>query len=191
VGAVQNPIRLGFLIVVMAAMALPRFSHAQESGQVTKAALTVSETRTHARHQPGTTAVSRHTPKSERAAKSEKHVRKSAATARVHAHVRKAAVPRSTFEDRTAHYFDPLSLTLAPDSRLDAASTQYNQVVGKFVPSDQGQVAATPDDPTAHEISSASIENLEQGHNNLTIVVPLFQILNKLSDQPAPPPTQP
>lgn len=95
-----------------------------------------------------------------------------------------AAVPRSTFEDRSTHYFDPLSLTLAPDSRLDPANTQYNQVTGKFDAADSQTVARTPDDSVNPGASSASIENMGQGHN-VTVVVPLFQILNSIS--PGPP----
>lgn len=168
---------------------VPNISRAQDNGYVTKAALTVSETRTHVRH-PLHTAVGSDVSKSHHTANPEDRSRKHAARARIHVRIGKAAVPRTTFEDRTAHYLDPLSLTLAPESRIDPAKTEYNQVVGKFVPADQGQLAAAPDDPTTHEISSASIESLEQGHNNLTVVVPLFKILNSLSDQ-APPPTPP
>ncbi len=95
-----------------------------------------------------------------------------------------AMVPRSTFEDRTAHSFDPLSLTLAPDTRLDPANDQYNQATGQFQTSDSQLVARTPDDSVNAGASSASIENMGLGHN-VTVVVPLFQILNSISPGPA------
>ena len=94
-------------------------------------------------------------------------------------------VPRSTFEDRTARYFDPLSLTLAPETRFDTANSAYSQVTNSFVPADKGQIAIMPDAPVTNEITSASIENMGKG-NNHTIVVPLFQLLNQLSPGPAP-----
>ena len=53
--------------------------------------------------------------------------------------VSKAAVPRSTFEDRTTRYFDPLSLTLAPETRIDPADTPYNPVDGTFQAADRAR----------------------------------------------------
>lgn len=96
----------------------------------------------------------------------------------------KAMVPRTTFEERTARYFDPLALTLAPETRLDPEARPYNPLDGSFTPVDRGQVAVITDDPTTHDISSAGIEQMGKG-NNHTVVVPLFQVLNSLSPGPA------
>jgi hypothetical protein len=181
---VHNPIRLGVVVIAAMAMALPAVSQAQDSGQVTKAALTVSQPDMHVHHQPRNTDVAPHARKSEHATKTEKHARKSTATARAHARVSRNTVPRSTFEQRTAHYFDPLSLTLAPENRIDPVKSQYNQVTDSFTPPDKALIATTPDDAASTQISSASIEQMGKG-NNHTLVVPLFQILNSLS--PAPP----
>ncbi len=97
----------------------------------------------------------------------------------------KAMVPRTTFEERTGHYFDPLALTLAPETRLDPEARPYNPLDGSFTPMDRGQVAVAPDDPTTHDISSAGIEQMGKG-NNHTVVVPLFQVLNSLGSAPPP-----
>ncbi|MGH6981123.1 MAG: hypothetical protein ACREFC_07930 [Stellaceae bacterium] len=103
-----------------------------------------------------------------------------------HAKTDPKRVPRSTFEDQTRHYFDPLSLTLAPDTRLDPDNTQYNQVTGSFQPNDRSQLALVPDAPIiSNDITSAGIENMGKG-NNHTVVVPLFTLLNSLSPGPAP-----
>jgi hypothetical protein len=177
---VQNPIRLGFVVAAMTAFAVPSFGQAQENGHVTKAALTVSETVGHARQQSWSAAETQHPRKSERTAKTEKRSHRPGATARGHTRVSKAAVPRSTFEDRTAHYFDPLSLTVQPENRLDPAKSEYDQVTDSFTPPDKALVARTPDDAASTQISSASIEQMGKG-NNHTVVVPLFQILNSLS----------
>jgi hypothetical protein len=93
-------------------------------------------------------------------------------------------VPRSTFEDRTSRYFDPLSLTLAPDSRPNPVRSQFDEVTDSVATPDKAPVATTPDDAASTQISSASIEQMGKG-NNHTVLVPLFQILNGLSPGPA------
>ncbi len=95
-----------------------------------------------------------------------------------------AGVPRSTFEDRTSHYFDPLSLSLAPDSRPNPVRSQFDEVTDSLATPDKAPVATTPDDSASTQISSASIEQMGKG-NNHTVLVPLFQILNNLSPGPA------
>jgi hypothetical protein len=93
-------------------------------------------------------------------------------------------VPRTSFEDRTSHYFDPLSLTLAPDTRPNPVKSQFDEVTDSVATPDKAPVAATPDDSASTQISSASIEQMGKGGNH-TVVVPLFQILNNLSPGPA------
>jgi predicted lysophospholipase L1 biosynthesis ABC-type transport system permease subunit len=172
VEAVENPIRAATGFLAMAAVAaIPTLSQAQDA-HVSEAALTML------RADAATSTAA--TPHAE---KKQKTTHKAAKTTRRKTDA--AAVPRSTFEDRTAHTFDPLSLTLAPDSRLDPTDDQYNQVTGKFETSDSQLVARTPDDSVNAGASSASIENLGLGRN-MTVVVPLFQILNSLSPGPAP-----
>lgn len=95
-----------------------------------------------------------------------------------------AGVPRSTFEDRTSRYFDPLSLTLAPDSRPNPVKSQFDEVTDSVATPEKAPVATTPDDSASTQISSASIEQMGKG-NNHSVVVPLFQILNNLSPGPA------
>ena len=174
----RNPSHLGLAMLVMAAMAMPSVGQAQDRRQVDRAALAASEAV--ARQPPSDAAGSRHRAKAERASKTGRHPRKPTATPRSHARARKAAVPRSAFEERTANYFDPLSLALAPENRTDPAKSQYNRVTDSLAPPDQPLVSKTPDDAASTQISSASIEQMGKG-NNHTVVVPLFQILNSLS----------
>jgi hypothetical protein len=157
------------LMAMVAVAAIPALVQAQDA-QVSQAALTVP--RAHATN----SATTSHTEKKQRA------THKAAKTTK--SDTKSAAVPRSTFEDRSAHSFDPLSLTLAPDTRLDPTNDQYNQVTGKFQTSDGQLVARTPDDSVNAGASSATIENMGMGHN-VTVVVPLFQILNSISPGPA------
>jgi hypothetical protein len=178
---VRHPIRAAAVLVGLAALAaLPHTGQAQD-GSVSDAAVTMPVLRS-SDVQDRTTAAP---VKPQTGKKQKQATRKSAKEARAKVDTSNALVPRSTFEDRTAHYFDPLSLTLAPDSRIDPISSEYSQVTNSIVAADKGQVAVTPDDPTTRQISSASIENMGQGRN-VTVMVPLFQILNSLSPGPAP-----
>lgn len=176
--AVKYPIRAAAVIVgVVALSAMPMVARAQDA-LVSKAALTVPGAR-----EDVPAPAPKHADKADKKQKPVAH-KSAKASKPEHRKESAAAVPKSTFEDRTAHYFDPLSLTLAPDSRLDPVSNQYNQVTGKFEPPDKQQVAGTPDDSQNAGASSASIENMSMGHNT-TVIVPLFQILNNLSPGPA------
>jgi hypothetical protein len=94
------------------------------------------------------------------------------------------AVPHFSFEQRTAREFDPLSLTLTPDPKIEIPSGRAD-VKSDAYRRTEGQVAVAHDTLADGPVSSAGIENMEKG-NNHTIVVPLFDILNKLSDQPPP-----
>lgn len=171
----EYPIRAATALMAMVALStIPVATQAQDA-HVSEAALTVP------RAQDQTLNVT-----APRAEKKTKPAHKTTKTAKPEGrHQSTAMVPRSTFEDRSVHYFDPLSLTLAPDSRLDPVNSQYNQVTGKFETSDGQLVARTPDDSVNAGATSAGIENMGQGHN-VTVVVPLFQILNSLSPGPAP-----
>jgi hypothetical protein len=176
---VERPVRIAVILVGLVALAAPPIvARAQDGGRVSEAALTVPGLRA------DDGAVTTVRPRPEKKQKQVSH--KANKTANNKGDARQAAaVPRTTFEDRTGHYFDPLSLTLAPDTRLDPVKSQYDQVTDSFVPPDKALVAATPDDSAATQISSASIEQMGKG-NNHTVVVPLFQILNSLSPGPAP-----
>lgn len=163
---------LAGLIVLTAA---PVWAQAQEGGAVSEVALTVPPVH----HGEG--AV--HKPRAKVAAVSPREKKHKTASVRTvkHAKADPKRVPRSTFEDRTQHYFDPLSLSLAPDTRIDTDNTQYNQVTGSFQPNDRAQIAVIPDAPIiSNDITSAGIENMGKG-NNHTVVVPLFTLLNTLS----------
>jgi hypothetical protein len=178
---VQHPIRAVTIFIGLTLATLPTLAHAQEGGAVSEAALTMPVLQTdNADEHAAAVAVK---PEPEKKPKQATH--RAAKTARPKAEVSQAMVPRSTFEDRTARYFDPLSLTLAPETRFDTANSEYSQVTNSFVPADKAQIAIAPDAPVTNEITSASIENMGKG-NNHTIVVPLFQLLNQLSPGPAP-----
>ena len=167
----EHPIRAATVVMAMVAVAaIPALVQAQDA-QVSEAALTVPRA-----HETTSATTKSHTEKRQRATHKAARTTKSGADS--------AKVPRSTFEDRSAHSFDPLSLTLAPDTRLDPTNDQYNQVTGQFQTSDQQLVARTPDDSVNPGASSATIENMGMGHN-VTVVVPLFQILNSISPGPA------
>ncbi|HEX4113561.1 MAG TPA: hypothetical protein VH020_13595 [Stellaceae bacterium] len=115
--------------------------------------------------------------------RSSHHAAKSAAKEKKMVKLRKgAAPPRFTFEQRAARSFGPLSLTLPPDTHLDGGSTQFRAVDGSAA-ADKSQLATAPSDNTPDRITSAGIENLGLGHN-LTVMVPLIQLLDKLSNQP-------
>jgi hypothetical protein len=163
---------------------------AQEGGRVSEAALIMPGPQVDTnREHPGKTAVKVQPEKKQR-----ETARKSGKVARTKVEIgtgavplstfENGAVPRSTFEDRTTHYFDPLSLTLSPEARIDPINRPYNPVQGSFTAADKGQIAVAPDEPSSRDISSAGIENLGQGHN-VTVMVPLFKILNNLSPGPA------
>lgn len=176
----EQPIRIAVIVVGMAALAVPPIvARAQDGGRVSEAALTM----------PGSlgndAAAATAKPQPEKKPKQVTHKTNKTGTAKGEVRQTTAAVPRTTFEDRNGHYFDPLSLTLAPENRLDPVKSQYDQVTDSFVPPDKALVAATPDDSASTQISSASIEQMGKG-NNHTVVVPLFQILNTLSTAPAP-----
>jgi len=96
----------------------------------------------------------------------------------------KSDVGGLTFESRTGHYFDPLSLAPAPDSRPDPIKSQFDQVTSSTALPDRAPVATTPDDSANSQISSATIEQMGKGRNS-TVVVPLFHVLNGLSTGPA------
>ena len=177
----QHPIRAVTIFIGLTLAALPTLAHAQEGGAVSEAALTMPALQIDtADEQPATVVI-----RSEPEKKPKPTTHRAAKTARPKSEVSKAMVPRSTFEDHTTRYFDPLSLTLAPETRFDKANSEYSQVTNSFVPADKGQIAIMPDAPVTNEITSASIENMGKG-NNHTIVVPLFQLLNQLSPGPAP-----
>jgi len=97
---------------------------------------------------------------------------------------RGGATPHFTFEQRTAREFDPLSLTVTPDPKIEIPSGRAD-VKGDFYRSSENQIAAAHDSLTDGPISSAGIENMEKGNNHV-IVVPLFKLLDKLSRQPPP-----
>jgi hypothetical protein len=79
---------------------------------------------------------------------------------------------------------EPLSLTLAPGTS-DGAPKPPSSLNGRSSGTDLvGQVANAPDSFDGPPTSS-NIESMGQGHNH-TIVVPLFKLLGKLSDQPPP-----
>lgn len=176
----QNPKGLAFVMFAMTALAVPGVGHAQDDGHVSKAALTLSEGEGQARPQPWSPPEFQNARKPAHTAKAEKHQHRSTASTRLHARVRKSAVPSSTFEDRTARYFDPLSLSVQPENRLKPMKSEYDQVTDSVALPAQALVARTPDDAASTQISSASIEQMGKG-NNHTVVVPLFQILNTLS----------
>jgi hypothetical protein len=102
------------------------------------------------------------------------------------------AVPRFTFEQRAARSFGPLSLTLPPETHLDRNGAQFyhaDRATAANSAADRNQLAGAPDDAASDRITSAGIENLGLGHN-LTVMVPLFHIPDKLPDQSAPSPEQ-
>lgn len=168
---------LAGLIVLTAA---PVWAQAQEGGEVSEVALTVPVLR------HGDDVDHKTRAKAAAVTTHEKKHKAAAGQTERHSKVDPKRVPRSTFEDRTQHYFDPLSLTLAPDTRIDTDNTQYNQVTGSFQPNDRAQLALVPDAPIVNnDITSAGIENMGKG-NNHTVVVPLFTLLNSLSPGPAP-----
>ena len=175
----RDPVRAAAILFGLAAIvALPCQARAQEPMSTSKANLAMPDLRNgnsdhHFAAKTGKTRVD----------KRQRHAAKEPAK-----RAAGTSVPRATFEDRTAHYFDPLSLTLAPETRFDSTGSQYNQVTDSFTPADSTLVAAAPrQDPTMRDVTSASIENMGQGHN-VTVVVPLFKILNSLSPGPAPQP---
>ncbi len=168
----KNPFRAAAVAIGLIALgALPKPVEAQDDGRVAQAALSV----------PGAQDAAAAT-KTQSATKPKQATRKPGKPrSRTDAN---AKVPRATFEDRTSHYFDPLSLTLAPEHRPDPVKSQYDEVTDSVAPPDKPLVSKTPDDSESTQISSASIEQLGKGRNN-TVVVPLFQILNNLSPGPA------
>ena len=93
-------------------------------------------------------------------------------------------VPGITFETRTSHYFDPLSLTPAPETGRSPIKSQFDEVTNSVALPDKAPAAAGPDDSASTQISSASIEQMGKGRNS-TVVVPLFKVLNGLSPGPA------
>jgi|SRR6185437_3391400 len=164
-------------LIVLSSAPVWAQAQAQEDGAVSEVALTVpgqSDRGEVARKPVERKTVVKPTPVT---AHDKKH---KVTTTERRAKVDRRRVPRSTFEDRAQHYFDPLSLTLAPDTRIDTDNTQYNQVTGSFQPNDRAQLAVVPDAPITNEITSAGIENMGKG-NNHTVVVPLFTLLNTLS----------
>jgi hypothetical protein len=173
---VKNPFRAAAVAIGLIALgALPKPVEAQEDGHVAQAALSVPG----AQDNDAAAAAT----KTQSATKQKQATRKPGKPRpRTEAN---AKVPRTTFEDRTSHYFDPLSLTLAPEHRSDPVKSQYDEVTDSVAPPDKPLVSKTPDDSESTQISSASIEQLGKGKNN-TVVVPLFQILNNLSPGPAP-----
>jgi hypothetical protein len=169
---VKDPIRAAAVMAGLIALgALPNPVAAQD-GHVAEAMLTVPGPQGDATASPAAKTPAANKPK-QAVHKSAKPRSKS-----------EAGVPRSTFEDRTSHYFDPLSLSLAPDSRPNPVKSQYDEVTASVAPPEKAPVATTPDDAASTQISSASIEQMGKG-NNHTLVVPLFQILNNLSPGPA------
>ncbi len=177
----EHPIRIAVIVVGMAALSAPPLvARAQEGGRVSEAALTMPGS---GGDDDGAATAAKTQP--EKKQKPVSHKVNKTANTKGEGRKSTAAVPRSTFEERTSHYFDPLSLTLAPDNRLDPVKSQYDQVTDSFVPPDKALVAVTPDDAASTQISSASIEQLGKGNNHV-VVVPLFQILNTLAPGPAP-----
>jgi hypothetical protein len=168
---VKDPIRAAAVMAGLIALgALPNPVAAQDA-HVAEAMLTVPSSQGDATANPAAKTDAATKPK-QTAHKSGKPRSKS------------EGVPRTSFEDRTSHYFDPLSLTLAPDTRPNPVKSQFDEVTDSVATPDKAPVAATPDDSASTQISSASIEQMGKGGNH-TVVVPLFQILNNLSPGPA------
>jgi hypothetical protein len=175
-----HPFRVATVLAGLIVMTVP-FALAQEPGQVSEVALTMPGLRDGGDHDRAAAAVKAET-------KSKHATRKSAKAEKppkAKVHKTASVVLHGTFEDHTAHYFDPLTLTLPQETRFDPSVSQNSRLDGSFTPADKSQIAIAPDLPVTNEITSAGIENMEKG-NNHTIVVPLFQLLNKLSDQPPP-----
>jgi hypothetical protein len=173
---VKNPFRAAAVAIGLIALgALPKPVEAQDDGRVAQAALSVPPGAQDNNPAAAATKTQSATKQKQATRKPVKSRSKTEANAKV---------PRTTFEDRTSHYFDPLSLTLAPDHRSDPVKSQYDEVTDSVAPPDKPLVSKTPDDSESTQISSASIEQLGKGKNN-TVVVPLFQILNNLSPGPA------
>jgi hypothetical protein len=167
---VKNPIRDAAVVIGLIALgALPKTVQAQDESRVAQAALSV----------PGPQDNNPDAATKTQTATKQKQATRKPGKPRSRTEA-KAGVPRSTFEDRTSHYFDPFSLTLAPEHRTDPVKSQYDEVTDSVAPPDKPLVSKTPDDSESTQISSASIEQMGKGRNN-TLVVPLFQILNNLS----------
>ena len=169
----KNPNPAAAAVIGLIALGALSKTVVAQDDHVAQAAISVPGPRDDSAANPASTTQSAKKPKQAATHRSGKSRSKSA-----------SGVPRITFEDRTTHYFDPLSLTLAPDRRPDPVRSQYDEVTNSVAPPDKPLTSTTPDDSQSTQISSASIEQMGKG-NNHTVVVPLFQILNGLSPGPA------
>jgi hypothetical protein len=160
--------------------ALPMAVHAQQDGRVS----TVALTGVRAKAEPNRDETALRKPGHEQN-RSSRHAAKSTAKGKIKVSKKGEAPPRFNFEQRAARSFGPLSLTLPPDTQLERGHAQFNPR-NDSAAADKNQLAVAPSDPGGDRITSAGIENLGMGHN-VTVVVPLFQFLDKISNQQTPP----